>query len=45
MINADIITARINRVSGVINFRLDQKESRVLNQWTDSLHSLLNLTD
>lgn len=45
MIFQKIIWARIDRLTGIVNFVAKQTENNVLNDWSADIHKLLGLVD
>jgi 26S proteasome regulatory subunit N5 len=45
MIFGKIIWARVDRLTGVVNFIAKQNENDILNEWLSDIHKLLGLVD
>ena len=45
MINNQLIKGKIDRIDGVVNFRLVRSDNEILDEWVHDVNSLLNLVD
>ena len=45
MINKGITKCKIDRVDGIVKFKLKRNENDVLNDWNRNIHSVLDLVD
>jgi len=45
MINRKLVTARINRPDGIVNFKQKKTENETLNEWRFDIHKILDLID
>ncbi len=45
MIFEKILYARIDRLTGIVNFVAKKNENEILNEWKSDIHTLLGLVD
>lgn len=45
MIFEKILYARIDRLTGIINFNKRKNENEILNEWSADVHKILSLVD
>lgn len=45
MINHKLVTAKINRPDGFVNFKQKKAENEILNEWRFDIHKILDLVD
>jgi len=45
MINDKVIFGKIDRMSGIINFKVKKNENEILNEWAVDINSVLHLID
>ncbi len=45
MINEKMVTCKIDRVDGIINFRLEKQENEILNSWNTDINKVMELID